>query len=221
MRYILVCAFLAFSLLSQAYDWDPSVYRVGKKYPGHVVTNDGDTIRGFIKARLRCSLTSVGKSNQTYCEFYRNEGDKKPIGKYKPEDIAGYQIADKIYKSIPYSGGLSSKKLNFNLLVQDGQIAQYNFFSNQEGAATAGKNDAESWEEFDARVYSTSIVLQKGDDRPRESNYYMLSFAKRVSELVSDHEELAESVRNKEKGYRMLKFYEIIEEYNRWYRDNH
>ncbi len=219
-KSFLLIAFLSVSYLCQAYDWDPSVYRVGKRYAGYVITNEGDTINGYIKARQRTAYTAVGKSNQNYCEFYQNEKDKKPVGKYKPENIKGYKIADKVYHSIPYSGGLSAKKLNFNLLIQEGGIATYHWFRGQEGAATMIKNDAESWEEYDARRFTTSIILRKGDERPRENTYYLMGFAKRVSELVSDYEELSESVKNKEKGYRMLRFDAIIEEYNIWYAQN-
>lgn len=219
-KLLFLLAFLAITTYTQAYDWDPSVYQVGKKYPGYIITNSGDTLHGFIEARNRCGFTSVGKSNQNYCEFYKNENDKKPTGKYKPTDIKGYSLANKVYHSIAYSGGLSAKALNFNLLITDGQISQYHWFRAQEGAATARKNTEESWEEFDARRYSTSLILQKGDERPRESTYYLLNFAKKVSELVAEHEDLAESVKNKDKGYGMLKFDAIIEEYNLWYAEN-
>lgn len=220
MKRTTLIAFLTiFTFAVQAYDWDPSVYRVGKRYPGYIVTLEGDTIQGFVKARMRCAYTAVGKSNQNFCEFYRNEKDKKPLGKYKPNDINGYKVADKVYRSISYSGGLSKSK-NFNLFVNDGHITTYHWYAAQEGAASMRKTPDESWEEYDARRFTTSIVYQKGDERPRESNYYLMSFAKRVAELVNEHEDLAESVKNKEKGYRMLKFDAIIEEYNLWYDQN-
>jgi hypothetical protein len=220
MRHIaLSILFIASVSICKAYDWDPSVYEVGKKYPGYVITNEGDTIEGFIEAKSRCNITAVSKSNQNYCEFYKNENDKKPTGKYKPDDISGYMVADKIYRSIAYSGGLS-KSNGFCLLKTDGRICVYDYYITQEGGATMVKSDDETWEEYDTRRYTTNVVLQKGDERPRESTWYLMSFAKRMAELVEDYEELAESIRNKEKGYRIDKFYDIIEEYNIWYAAN-
>jgi hypothetical protein len=42
-----------------------------------------------------------------------------------------------------------------------------------------------------------------------------------MSEYVEDYSELSQKIANKEKGYRLLDMYSIIEEYNNWYAANH
>jgi hypothetical protein len=38
--------------------------------------------------------------------------------------------------------------------------------------------------------------------------------------LVAEHQELANKVKNKEKGYKMFNLFEIINEYNAWAAEN-
>src|SRR3989338_1779411 len=84
-------------------DWSPEIYQVGKKYPGYIIQESGDTVKGFLEAKMRCAIAGIGNSNQNLAEFFLNENDKKATAKYKPEDIKGYMIADKVYESIAYS----------------------------------------------------------------------------------------------------------------------
>ena len=200
-------------------DWSPKIYQVNKMYPGYVITNDNDTVQGFIKAGTRCATGGVGNSNQNMCEFYKNENDKKPLAKYKPDDIKGYKIADKVYESIAYSGGLM-KKSNFNLMVADGKIRLYEWYSTKDGFVSMTRQSGESDKDYDARRYNTDIVIAKDGKEPIVHSSLMLKFADKMSALVAEHKELANKVKNKEKGYKMLNLFEIINEYNAWAAEN-
>lgn len=199
---------------SQA-DWSPDIYRVGQKYPGYIIKLDGDTIQGFLKADSRCSIGGMGSSNQNTAEFYLHESDKKPVGKYKPDEIKGYKIADKIYESINYSGGLF-KKPNFNLVVEDGAIRLYEWYATVENYSTLTKQSGESWKEFDQRRFETKLIVAKNPTEPIEFSMLGLSFAKKMPELISDNPEMTKKVENKEKGYTFINIYEVINEYNKW-----
>ncbi|MES2798801.1 MAG: hypothetical protein V4638_02190 [Bacteroidota bacterium] len=200
-------------------DWSPEIYQVGKMYPGYIINLDGDTIQGFIKADQRCSIAGIGSSNQNTCAFYVNEADKKPAQKYKPADLKGYKIADKVYESIKYSGGLL-KAPNFNLVVQEGAIRMYEWYATKENYASISKQSGETWLQYDARRFDSKQVVAKEGTDPIEVSMLGLSFAKKMPEMIADHKELAAKVANKEKGYGFLRIYEVIDEYNKWKANN-
>lgn len=227
MKQTIIAALLLFSgfsfsqndrPLSRA-DWNPQNYQVGNLYPGYVITLQGDTVRGFLKAGSRCAIDGVGASNQNTAVFYTNQADKKPAAKYKPEDIKGYRIADKVYESINYSGGLF-KKANFNLVVEDGVIRTYEWYATVENYALVRRWSNESWEEFDARRFDIKLIIAKDPKEPIDFSMLGLSFAKKMPELISDNEEMAQKVANKEKGYTFLNLFEVIREYNSWAETN-
>ena len=221
---ILSIAFLGLLsfVAADEYQWDPHVYSVGKKYPGWVIQLNGDTLHGFIKAEPRVTFNGLGSSNQSFCGFYTNEKDKKPTGKYKATDIKGYKVADKIYHSIGYKGGIATEKgKGFCLLEKEGQIKQYAYYSAKENAAMMRKGDTESYAEFDDRRFTKETVFARADEKPRSLAGFTLKYAKKMSEYVADYPELAQKVANKEKGYGLLSIYKVIEEYNTWYASNH
>lgn len=196
-------------------DWSPEIYQVGKLYPGYIIKLDGDTVKGFLKADTRCSINGIGSSNQNTAAFYLNESDKKPVAKYKPADIKGYKIADKVYESINYSGGLL-KKPNFNLVVEDGAIRTYEWYATVDNYSSLSRQSGESWQQFDARRFETKLIIAKDPKDPIDFSMLGLSFAKKMPALIEDNKEMAEKVANKEKGYTFLNIFEVIREYNRW-----
>lgn len=200
-------------------DWSPQVYQEGKKYSGYIIKLDGDTIYGYLKALPRTVIDGMGHSNQNRVYFYLNESDRKPQDKYKPKELKGYLIADKLYESINYSGGLL-KKPNFNIVLQDGAIRQYEWYSTRDGFIRMRKQSGESWAEYDDRRYETKLIIAKDPTEPIEYSFLGMRFAKKMPEMIGDHKELATKVANKEKGYKWINFFEVIDEYNAWAADN-
>lgn len=218
MKKTLIPALLLFfagNTIAQEANWSPEIYQVGKMYPGYIIENDGDTIRGFLKADTRCSNGGIGSSNQNTAAFYANETDKKPVAKYKPDEIKGYRIGDKVYESINYSGGLM-KKPNFNLVVEDGAIRMYEWYSTVENYNMITQRSGESWKDYDARRFETKIIIAKDPKEPMEHSSLGLGFAKKMPALMSDNPEMAKKVADKEKGYTFLNMFEVIKEYNAW-----
>jgi hypothetical protein len=201
---MVICA----GYMLQAQDWSRAIYVQGKKYPGYIVKSNGDKIEGYIKAQNKGSVAGTGHCNQTKVIFFSDPEDKKSKVVYKPADLKGYMIADKYYKTMNYSGGLLAKPIRFVLLVDEGQIARYVWYTDNEKRI---KGVVQFDEQF---------VLQNGDNKPIEEGVLLLGFAKKVSELVSDNTELANKVKNKEKGFGAGSLDKIIAEYNEWYKEN-
>jgi hypothetical protein len=200
-------------------DWSPEVYQVGKKYSGYIIKLDGDTVNGYIKALQRTVVDGMGHSNQNRVYFYVNESDRKPQDKYKPNELKGYLIADKLYESINYSGGLFNKP-NFNIVIQDGAIRQYEWYSTRDGFSMMKIQSGESWAEFDDRRYETKLIIAKEPTDPIEYGMLGMSFAKKMPIMIHDHKELTTKVENKEEGYKWTNFFEVIDEYNAWAAEN-
>lgn len=208
-KIILTLILLALTSFIYAQDWSSDIYSVGQKYPGYIIKTTGEKIEGYIEAQPRGEKQDLGNSNQTRVIFYTDKDDKKSKVIYKPEDVKEYMVADKVYRSIYYSGGLTSKVLRFVLRVKEGCIASYVWYNCKQYYINTGDCD---WEEVQ--------LYQKGEDKPVEQSSFALNFAKKMSEYVSDHAELSAKILNKEKGYGMLKLLEIIDEYNTWCAEN-
>ena len=48
--------------------------------------------------------------------------------KYSPSEIKAYAVGDKVYNSIPFSGGLFAKPLSFLLVIKPGRIYEYAYY---------------------------------------------------------------------------------------------
>ncbi len=208
-------AIFTLSASSQKADWSREIYNQGEKYPGYVINLDGDTIHGFIKAGPRCAVGGFGSSNQNRAQFFLYESDRKPVEKYSPTEIKGYKVADKVYESILYSGGLF-KKANFNLVVEEGAIRTYLWYSTVENYSSIHKMGGESLEEYDARRYEIKTIFAAIPEEPVEAKWLRLGFSNRMPELVKAYPELAQKVTDKLDGYRMTNLYDVIKEYNEW-----
>jgi hypothetical protein len=196
---LLVLALFGVCIL-HAQDWSGAIYKTGKKYPGYYVGLTGDTVNGYF-------IHGTKQQNQLRCDFYRNEMDTATGTTFFPEDISSYKVGDKLYRSIHYSGGLLKKPLRFVVVVKDGGISQFTFYSEDPTTPTEEKT-----------------VFYKANDPenpdPIELQQLGLGFAKKMSAFTADYEELSKKVADKEKGYGMLQIDAIIDEYNTWYKTN-
>jgi hypothetical protein len=190
---LIVFAFLlAFLFESNAQD------HLGRLHPGYVINNNQEFLNGFI-------LMENKIDNQSRVKFYTEDNIRTKPVTYKPEDIAGYKVADRIYDAIPF-GDIRANKLNFVLRVGDGEIKTYLWYHNEKNVHKVIHEDK----------LESYMVLRKGDEKPVNIAKFIL-FAKNMSEYVKDHSDLSERIVKKEKGYGLLNLDKIIEEYNEWY----
>ena len=207
----MVCLFIT-SLL-HAQDWSGKLYKYGEKYEGYIIKNEGDTVKGFIEC-------NNSYENQNKVEFYTDPKNKKTKVVYKADDIKGYHMGDKTYRSINYSGGLLPKPLRFNLLIKDGHIARYTWYERAENWMMMVKTPTETEDDFHKRLYPEKEIFKKGDEKPFDNSNYGLKFAKFWAEQTKEDADLSAKIAAKEKGYGMLKMYEIVDEYNEWWAKN-
>lgn len=199
MKKITAIAALALlTLTAGAQDWSGNVYKIGEKYPGYYVNAKGDTIQGYLRMGGQIE-------NQTNINFYVNETDKKPTGKFGPEDVVSYKVGDKMYRSIHYSGGLLAKPLRFNLVIKDGAITQYKWYE---------LSTTYPYPMTEKEVFVNDH--DKANPKTLGHDEMVMGFAKKFSEFISDDTELSEKVKNKEKKYSAFQMYDIIDEYNEW-----
>ncbi len=208
--FLSACTFFMFCSGLKAQDWSGMSYAYYQNYPGYIITNAGDTVKGFVEHGDRTR-------NQNKCIFYTDVKDRKTKKTYKPDELKGYAVGDKVYRSMHYSGGLFSKPLNFVLAVKPGRITQCTYYTKDEGYIIQVRKINETDAQYDERICKAELVWYKEGEDPISNPTLLLGFAKKVSKLVADYPELAKKVENKEKGYTTLKILDIIDEYNNWW----
>ena len=112
--------------------------------------------------------------------------------------------------------------MRFNLLMKNGHISQYTFYTKDEGYVLQVRKGGETEAEYDKRICKEQTVFQKGDEQPFQDGEpgFILKFAKKMSEFVSDYPELSKKIAAKEKKYGLANRFDIIDEYNKWYEEN-
>ncbi len=69
--------------------------------------------------------------------------------------------------------------------------------------------------------YVVANLIQKQNNTPENTASLMLGFKRKMSDLVSEYEALAEKVEDKKDGYKWRNMDAIIAEYNQWYAEKY
>ena len=160
-------------------------YKLFDYYEGYVIHKDGNKERGYIQY--------LDESDRYEKVVFKKELNGKKE-KLKPKDIAGYKVADKIYHTVEFKS-IPFKNTKFLVLEKDGCLKQYYYRSLSEGA------------------WSTTVIL-KNDEQAVNTQTFILGFADKMADMVKNNEELAQKIRNKEKGYSLIHLEAIVDEYN-------
>ncbi|XOV67791.1 MAG: hypothetical protein ACFHU9_01205 [Fluviicola sp.] len=207
MKYFLSTLLLFAAFVSNAQE-PVHAYPEGGTYEGYVILKDGTQKNGFIRYSNPYGI-------QNTVVFFADKDDKDTKEKFDTDELKEYRVGEKTYHVIYWSGGLTGKALKGNLLIEDGCISTYRFYGRPEAVMPVTRNPGESDDSFLTRKYSPQTVYKnKNDDKCYQTSYFGLKFSKKMSEFISDNEELSEKVANKEKGYKMLNMDKVITEYN-------
>lgn len=207
MKYLLSTLLLFAAFASNAQD-ENIAYVSGGYMDGYVILADGTQKNGFIRYSDPYSI-------QNTVVFFTDKDDKKTKEKFDAEDLKEYRVGEKTYHVIHWSGGMFDKPLKGNMLVQDGCIRRYVWYNRPEAVMAAVQNPGESDADFLERKYSPQTVYNHvGKDQAYQHSEFALKFRKKIAELVEDNKELVEKIENKEKGYKLINIYKIIDEYN-------
>lgn len=184
MKYLLIFITAFICITSQAQD---QKYRLFDFYEGYIITNDGTKERGFIQY--------LDESDRYEKVIFKKDlkGKKE---KFKFGDIQGYNVADTEFKAIEYDD-VMFKGRKFLIVDEVNCISTYHF---------------RQYDDVD-KAWET-ITIFENDEGAINYQKFALSFAKTMAELVKADAELAAKVQNKEKGYGLLKMYDIVAEYN-------
>jgi hypothetical protein len=208
---------LAFSIVSPAQEPDGSV-KLFTIYPGYIVTNSGDTLKGYLMLKNKIS-------NQGKVFFFKTPDSKDPV-KYKPNDIKAYKVADRIYECMKYSPEYTTMRYCFLLRTTDGAINIYKAYYDDKKRIKIDEKDI--WNSKIDFSFSESelkeqiLGCRKGEELQNFGSLeYLMKFKKKMSEYLSDCTEIAKKIANKEVGYVYGNLEKIIAEYNSWYLKNH
>ena len=214
MQTLTVLLFFVSISIAQAQSWYNSEL-VGQKFPGYVITNEGEKLTGQIVYQ-----TPHGMINRV--KFYDDKSPDKLI-KFKAEELKAYFVKDMLWKAFEEKDALSLIKKDrvvktFYLVITQGCIAIYESYTfgfidnkvkrNQEG---------ETINEISLNpVEKVELYLKKTEDKKMLSigDPKFVFFAKGMSKYLADDPELAKKVKSKEKGYKRMHLYKIIDEYN-------
>jgi hypothetical protein len=195
--------------------------RRGSIYPGFIITQKGDTMRGFL---LNINLWM----NQHMTFYYKDSTDFKGRIQYKPSEIKAYQVGNRYYESMNYTFSFSSHRQNFILRKVHGPIDLFVWYYDEDRAKltspdiTIGElsaafifNEDELWtNEFGIKDHGvfTEFTAVK----------FLMKFAKNMSAYIADDAELAQKVKDKTKGYQgtSCDIENIVMEYNKWKTEN-
>lgn len=216
---MIITFLIALVSTSIAQNWDEPTYIEGEKYKGFIILNDGDTLYGLLKAQYPSDLNTqnhvtIMVSNQTSCIFYDEK--EKTSKRYKAKELKGYMIAERYYTSLDYNDNLMAKSKTFALLLKQGGISEYVYYSSKPDLLHK-KTSNESYTDYYNKIYSKKTVYHRDGVKPIDNQSIALGFKKKMSAFVEDNQKLASKIANKEKGYKMFNLQKIINEYNDWH----
>jgi hypothetical protein len=191
----------------------PEEIKLWTNYPGYVITNDNDTIHGYLQL-------SNFVDNQKKALFYKDPDDDRYAKKYKAKDIKGYKVGPRCYESFKFCPATESKGMYFFLKVLDGPLSLYKwYYRPQDPTDESAMVDVDLVMGLDEDGLDSHLIGIKPNEEPvqLDSPKFISRFNKSMSKYLSDYPELAEKIANKEEGYQYGNLKEIVKEYNKWY----
>jgi len=198
--------FLIAAASAVAQDWSTDNYQYEELYPGYVIKADGEKIEGFIKYRNRMAM-------QDAIVFYMDKNNPRSKETYRPEELLEYEVADKHYDCIKYSGSALNNDTKAVLLVRTGCINEYAWYQRSDQYNKLLKGEGESDEDFAERKYPiTAVYLQVGQ-LPVDLDYFKEDYAKKMSQYLSNNKEISTRVKKEKEEFSEFKAKAIIQEY--------
>lgn len=208
MKYLLSTLLLFAAFASNAQE-PVHAYVDGGTHEGYVILADGTQKNGYIRYSNPYNI-------QNTVVFLTDKDDKDTKEKFDAKELKEYRIGEKTYHVIHWSGGMTAKPLKGNLLVEEGCISTYRWYGRPESVMPVTRNPGESDDSFLERKYSPQTVYKNENaDKCYQHSDFALGFAKKMSAFIEDNEDLSNKVAKKEKGYKLVNIYKVMEEYNK------
>lgn len=203
---LFVLIFIAFQSFTQ--DWSSDTYQYDELYPGYIIKKDGEKIAGFIKYRNRVVM-------QDEIVFFMDKNNPKTKTTYKPDALTEYEVADKHYDCLNYSGSALNNDTKALLLVKKGCITEYAWYEKMDQYNKLVKAEGESDEDFAKRKYPSTIVYQQEGQIPIDLDYFKDDYNKKMSQYLSKNKELSTRVKKDGSTFSPYVAKSIIDEYNK------
>ena len=179
-------------------------------YPGYVITNSDDTLRGYIQYES-------ASANQLEVTYYVSMNREETRYTYKPGDIKAYHLLSYTFVSVPFSGKYSSRNKTFMHRIIDGPITLFEWYYIEkqqyfEDTDMYGYDPDASYK----LTYQVQLFAQKVGENPvnLNSSKFEMRFRTAMSKYVVECLELAKKIKNREKRYTHNYIEKIIHEYN-------
>ena len=203
-----VIFFIAITFQATAQDWSTDVYQYDELYPGYVIKADGEKIAGFIKYRNRMSM-------QDEIVFFMDKDNPRSKETYRPEELLEYEVAEKHYDCLKYSGSALNNYTKALLLVRSGCINEYAWYQRSDQYNKLVKSDGESDEDYAERKYPITTVYHQEEQVPIDLDYFKDDYAKKMSQFLSNNKELSSRVKKEKAEYSEFKAKALVAEYNK------
>lgn len=203
-------SFIAITTLfiSNAQDWSTDKYQYDQLYPGYIIKADGEKIAGFIKYRNRMAM-------QDDIVFFMDKDNPRTKVTYKPEELKEYEVAEKHYDCIKYSGSALNNDTKAVLLIKKGCITEYAWYQRSDQYNKLVKNEGESDEAFAQRKYPITYVYSQEGQIPVDLDYFKDDYNKKMAQYLSGNKELSTRVKKEKEEFSAFKAKAIIAEYNK------
>lgn len=176
-----------------------------KKYSlGYYVTNENDTIKGYLKD-LTISESCIRIK-------FKKDNESSPIDLF-PENVKSYMRGGGFFVSKIIGGEASPRHVFVKPIIED-ELSLYRRWVSRENATSCEINNVTIpiYHRSDAREVQINYIQLPGQPMFRIRK---LGFRQNISTYLSDNEVLAKRILNKE----IKSFRRIIAEYNTWFRN--
>lgn len=169
--------------------------KLGRWVDGYIIKSTNDTVKGKIAYQHYAT-------NQSNISFSVDGTPEKTII-CRPNDLLCFWMEETFWMStINTTLQAENNEKLFVLMVRQGPISLYEYYKEDDEASDGWK---------------TISLIKKLDENYSIAGNLLLGFKKKMSKYVSEYEDLAKKIANKEKGYKVLNINKIIDEYNAWY----
>ena len=179
--------------------------KTGQAIKGYYITENNQRIEAVIayqeieKLLLpEFDLVLCKEASTNLVDYLNPDSEANYQGMVKKADIRAFSVADQLF--VKAEG-------KWYILMHEGAI---NELVSVQKLQIGGQTS-----------YKSARLLHKAGQSPTNRGGMMIGFKNAMSQLVSDHTEMANGIRNAEPGYTYNDLEELRRDYNHWYEVNH
>lgn len=175
---------------------------IEKPLRGFYIDKNGRKVNAVIKYQEPGKLCEAYSTLLLYKIAFGEDGftedETNNFIKFLPKDsVIAFSVGDQVFVPV------QTNPRQWGVLRSEGGIRQVVVVAKVASGSKSG--------------YLTSVLLDKLNGKKVNTASIALSFKNTLSDLVSDHSEMASKISSRTEGYRLMQLDAIIAEYNTWY----